>query len=149
VIAGWPVQFLPPTSPLVEEALGETQDVDVEGEPASVFSGEHLAAIALQTNSQGQGAPGAVRGGWRARRGPSRRYPLAAWSHREVATARTASPRRYAMTFQMREILKSKQALRRRLATMPIAEKLRLLDELRERTLTIIASRKSQPRHPR
>jgi hypothetical protein len=53
------------------------------------------------------------------------------------------------MTFEMREILKSKQAFRRRLATMPIAEKLRLLDELRERTLTIIASRKSQPRRPR
>ena len=49
VIAGWPVQFLPPTSPLVEEALGETQEVDVEGEPAFVFSAEHLAAIALQT----------------------------------------------------------------------------------------------------
>ncbi len=49
VIAGWPVQFLPPTSPLVEEALSETQEVDVEGEPAFVFSAEHLAAIALQT----------------------------------------------------------------------------------------------------
>ncbi len=49
VIAGWPVQFLPPTSPLVEEALGETQEVDVEGEPAFVLSAEHLAAIALQT----------------------------------------------------------------------------------------------------
>jgi hypothetical protein len=52
------------------------------------------------------------------------------------------------MTFEMREILKSKQALRRRLTTRPSAEKLRLLDELRERALTIIASRKSQPRRP-
>jgi hypothetical protein len=50
------------------------------------------------------------------------------------------------MTFEMREILKSKQALTRRLATMPIGEKLRLLDELRARTPTIIASRKSLPR---
>jgi hypothetical protein len=49
VIAGWPVQFLPPTSALVEEALRDTREVDVEGEPASVFSAEHLAAIALQT----------------------------------------------------------------------------------------------------
>ncbi len=48
------------------------------------------------------------------------------------------------MTFDMREVAKSKLALRRRLATSPIAEKLRLLDELRERTLTIIASRKRQ-----
>jgi hypothetical protein len=49
VMAGWPVQFLPPTSPLVEEALTEAVTVDVEGTPARVFTAEHLAAIALQT----------------------------------------------------------------------------------------------------
>jgi hypothetical protein len=49
VIAGWPVQFLPPTGPLVEEALREANTVDVEGVPARVFTAEHLAAIALQT----------------------------------------------------------------------------------------------------
>jgi hypothetical protein len=49
VIAGWPVQFLPPTSPLVEEALVEAVTMDVEGTPARVFTAEHLAAIALQT----------------------------------------------------------------------------------------------------
>ena len=47
VLAGWPVQFLPATSPLVEEALAEA--VTVEGTPARVFTAEHLAAIALQT----------------------------------------------------------------------------------------------------
>jgi hypothetical protein len=49
VMSGWPVQFLPPTSPLVEEALAEAVTVDVEGTPARVFTAEHLAAIALQT----------------------------------------------------------------------------------------------------
>jgi len=49
VIAGWPVQFLPPTSPLVEEALAQTVTVDVAGTPAQVFTAEHLAVIALQT----------------------------------------------------------------------------------------------------
>jgi len=49
VIAGWPVQFLPPPSPLVEEALGHAVTVDVEGTPARVFTAEYLAAIALQT----------------------------------------------------------------------------------------------------
>lgn len=49
VIAGWPVQFLPPTGPLVEEALAEAATVDVAGLPARVFTAEHLAAIALQT----------------------------------------------------------------------------------------------------
>jgi len=48
VIAGWPVQFLPPTSPLVEEALTDAVTVQVEGTPARVFTAEHLAAIALQ-----------------------------------------------------------------------------------------------------
>src|SRR3990172_5922944 len=47
VLAGWPVQFLPATSPLVEEALAEA--VTVEGIPTRVFTAEHLAAIALQT----------------------------------------------------------------------------------------------------
>ena len=49
VVAGWPVQFLPPTTPLVDEALAEAVEQDVEGTPVRVFSAEHLAAIALQT----------------------------------------------------------------------------------------------------
>jgi len=49
MIAGWPVQFLPPATPLVEEALADAIVVDVDGVPARVFSAEHLAAIALQT----------------------------------------------------------------------------------------------------
>lgn len=49
MIAGWPVQFLPPPGALVEEALAESVEADVEGAPARVFSAEHLAAIALQT----------------------------------------------------------------------------------------------------
>jgi hypothetical protein len=49
IIAGWPVQFLPPTGPLAEEALGKAVVHDVAGVPARVFTAEHLAAIALQT----------------------------------------------------------------------------------------------------
>jgi len=49
VIGGWPVQILPPTGPLVEEALAEAVESDVEGLPARIFTAEHLAAIALQT----------------------------------------------------------------------------------------------------
>jgi hypothetical protein len=49
MIAGWPVQFLPPTGPLVEEALAEAVEADVDGVPARVFTAEQLAAIALQT----------------------------------------------------------------------------------------------------
>jgi hypothetical protein len=49
VIGGWPVQFLPSTGSLVEEALTQAVDIDVDGIPARVFTAEHLAAIALQT----------------------------------------------------------------------------------------------------
>ena len=49
VIAGWPVQFLPPGTPLLEEALHEAVERDVDGTTARVFSVEYLAAIALQT----------------------------------------------------------------------------------------------------
>jgi len=49
MIGGWPVQFLPPATPLVEEALAHARKIDVDGVPARVFSAEHLAAIALQT----------------------------------------------------------------------------------------------------
>jgi hypothetical protein len=49
ILAGWPVQFLPPTSPLVEEAMTNAATVDVEGTPARVLTAEYLAAIALQT----------------------------------------------------------------------------------------------------
>lgn len=49
IIAGWPVQFLAPPGPLVDEALEEAVESDVEGAPARTFSAEHLAAICLQT----------------------------------------------------------------------------------------------------
>ena len=41
------------------------------------------------------------------------------------------------MSFDLQEILESKRALRRNLAARPIAEKLRMLDALRERELAI------------
>ena len=41
------------------------------------------------------------------------------------------------MSFDLEKILASKRALRRELAVRPIAEKLRMLDALRERTLTL------------
>lgn len=49
IVSGWPVQFLPPTGSLIEEALARAVEVDVAGMPARVFTAEYLAAIALQT----------------------------------------------------------------------------------------------------
>jgi hypothetical protein len=44
------------------------------------------------------------------------------------------------MSFDLQKILESKRALRRQLAARPVAEKLRMLDALRERELAIRAS---------
>jgi hypothetical protein len=41
------------------------------------------------------------------------------------------------MTMSLEKILESKRALRRELATRPVAEKLRMLDALRERELAL------------
>jgi hypothetical protein len=49
VIAGWPVQFLPADSPLLQEALTAAIEKDVDGTPARVFTAEHMVAIALDT----------------------------------------------------------------------------------------------------
>jgi hypothetical protein len=49
IIEGWPVQFLPPTGALLEEALAQAREADVEGERTFVISAEHLVAIALET----------------------------------------------------------------------------------------------------
>ena len=41
------------------------------------------------------------------------------------------------MSFDLEQMLRSKKAFRDRLARLPIVEKLRLLDEMRERALAI------------
>ena len=41
------------------------------------------------------------------------------------------------MSFDLQKMLESKRALRRQLAVRPVAEKLRMLDALRERELAI------------
>jgi len=49
VIAGWPVQFLTPGDALVEEALTQAVETEVEGVRTRVMTAEHLVAMALQT----------------------------------------------------------------------------------------------------
>ena len=45
------------------------------------------------------------------------------------------------MSDQMRKILESKREMRQRLATTPFADKVKLLEQLRDRSLAIAASR--------
>ncbi len=49
VVCGWPLQFLPAETALLEEALKDAVTRDIGGTTAHVFTAEHLAAIALQT----------------------------------------------------------------------------------------------------
>jgi hypothetical protein len=49
IIEGWPVQFLPAGNALVEEALAQAVETELEGVRTWVMTAEHLTAIALQT----------------------------------------------------------------------------------------------------
>src|SRR5258708_290548 len=49
VVGGWPVQFLPPSSELEQEAVNQAVSTAVEGVRTWVMSAEHLVAIALKT----------------------------------------------------------------------------------------------------
>ena len=49
VIGDWPVQFLPASNALEQEALAQAVEADVDGVPTWVLKAEHLVAIALQT----------------------------------------------------------------------------------------------------
>ena len=42
IIEGWAVEFVPPATPLVEEALERGVERDVNGVPSFVFTAEHL-----------------------------------------------------------------------------------------------------------
>jgi hypothetical protein len=48
VMEGWSVEFVPPATPLVEEALAAAVSRDVDGVATRVFTAEHLTAICLQ-----------------------------------------------------------------------------------------------------
>ena len=47
MIGDWPIQILPASGPLLEDAIAEARTVDLEGQRLRVFSAEHLAALAL------------------------------------------------------------------------------------------------------
>jgi hypothetical protein len=49
IMEGWPVQFLPPSDALDEEALHQAVETEVDGVRTWVITAEHLAAIALRT----------------------------------------------------------------------------------------------------
>lgn len=51
-IEGVPVQFLPPYSPLVQEALREAVETAYENTPTRSLRAEHLVAICLQTGRE-------------------------------------------------------------------------------------------------
>lgn len=52
VVEGWPVQFLPATTPLEQEAYLKAQVIDVQGTPVRVARPEHLVAIMLNVGRE-------------------------------------------------------------------------------------------------
>jgi hypothetical protein len=48
VIEGWAVEFVPPATLLVEQALAQAVEREVNGVTTRVFTAEHLVAICLQ-----------------------------------------------------------------------------------------------------
>lgn len=48
VVEDWPVQFIPVSNPLEEEAYLNAATLDFDGEPVRVILAEHLVAIMLQ-----------------------------------------------------------------------------------------------------
>jgi hypothetical protein len=52
VVEGWPVQFLPTTTALEQEAYVNAQVIDVEGIPVRVARPEHLFAIMLRVGRE-------------------------------------------------------------------------------------------------
>ena len=52
VVEGWPVQFLPATTPLEHEAYLKAQVIEVEGVPVRVARPEHLVAIMVKVGRQ-------------------------------------------------------------------------------------------------
>ena len=49
-IEGVEIQFLPITTPLVQEAYDHPFETDIDGEPTRVFSPEYVVAICVETN---------------------------------------------------------------------------------------------------
>lgn len=49
VVGDWPVQFLPSSNALAQQAIAEAMETDVEGVKTWVMRPEHLVAIALRT----------------------------------------------------------------------------------------------------
>jgi hypothetical protein len=136
VVAGWPVQFLPVGNPLIEEALAQAVEKSVAGISAWVFTAEHLAAIALQTGrGKDKARPLQFVENRHARSGAISIHHCPTRIATSLATLRATIP--HAMTFDLAKILQSKREFRRRLAALPIEEKLALLDALRECALGI------------
>ena len=52
------------------------------------------------------------------------------------------------MTELMQRIIESKRAMRREYAALPVTEKLRILERLRDRDRAIMASRPPKPANP-
>ena len=139
VIAGWPVQFLPPGSPLVEEALAEAVDAGRRRHAgARLHRRTPRRHRAADRSREGQGPAAPIRRGGRVRCCPISGHRRPPWSVGPLAAVRAAVSPRPAMTFDLERVLARASA--RCAGNWPpsrSAEKLRMLDAMRERALAL------------
>ena len=50
LVGTWPIEFIPPTNELSEEALNNAMRIEIKGVQTKLFTPEYLVAIALDTN---------------------------------------------------------------------------------------------------
>lgn len=141
VIGDWPVQFRFAGGGLLPEAIADARTVDLDGQRLSVFSAEHLAAIALETGRTKDKLRLAQFLEWsgfdktRFLDIVERNELVAKWlKFKRVFSddsQGTDMPRRTA----------DKQTWRDEQASKPFAEKIRILEKLRERARSIRSAR--------
>jgi hypothetical protein len=135
VIADWPMQFLRAGTPLLQEALATAIEKDVEGTQVRVLTSEHIAAVALETDRAKDKTrvlqfieAGTLDVG--RLKGILGRHGLSG----HLGAIRATIPQ---ITSETARLQHSKRKFRQKLANAPIAEKLRMLDALRQRALAI------------
>lgn len=137
VVGDWPVQFLPPSDALEAQAIAEAVAATVEGVGTRVMSAEHLVALALRTGRPKDHA--------RIVQFVEQKQ----WTGTNCGTFSNAmdsfpsgrSSRRIFWEARMTEQeMRGKKEMRKRLAALSFTEKIKILEQLRDRSLAIAAA---------
>jgi hypothetical protein len=133
VIGNWPVQLLAADGELEQEAVMQARETEVEGVKTKVMTGEHLVALALRTGRAKDHAR--LCSSWS-------RIPWTGISSTESLLATPSPKNGSSSNADFSGALMSKQKMREYLASLSFSAKIKILEQLRDRSLAIAASRK-------